>query len=84
MARREQHAGNRQHQVVPGLMQLVETVTNDGSGKLQKTALDLILRQPFAQAPSDGVEFFHRIHVTTAVTADHDPDFAHLVLSLSW
>ena len=84
MAGCEQHAGDRQHQIVPGLVQLVETVANDGGGKLQKTALDLVLRQSFAQTPSDGVEFRHRILVTTAVTADHDPDFAHLVRSLSW
>ena len=77
----EQHARDRQHQVMPGRMQLVETVANDGGGELQESALDVIVRQPLAQAPGDGVELFHRIHVTTAVTADHDSDLAHLALS---
>ena len=81
VTRREQHAGNRQHQVVPGLVQPVETVTDDRGGELQKAALDLIPRQPLAHAPGDGVELVHRIDVATAVTANHDSDLAHLALS---
>ena len=81
VAGREQHAGHRQHQVVPRRVQLVQTVADDGRGELQEPALDLVLWQPLSQASGDSVELRDCVLVTAAVTADHDPDLAHSVLS---
>ena len=74
----EEHARHGEHLVVPALAQAVEAVADDRGRELQEAALDLVLRQPFADAPRDGIEFGDRPAVPAAVAAHHDSGLASI------
>ena len=75
----EQHAGNRQHIRHPSVAQLVQTVTDDRRGELQKPAFHVVPGQALADTAGHGLEFPHRVAIPAAMAADHYAQFTHAV-----
>ena len=73
----EQHARHGEHAIDAARPQAVEPLAQHRPRKLQKAALDGIVRQALGQAVDQAMKLLDRVEVARAVAADHHADFAH-------
>ena len=62
------------------LAQIVETIADDGSRELKKAALDIVLRQAFADTARDRLKLAYGTLVAAAVTTHHDACFGPYIV----
>ena len=77
VAGREQHPGDREAKLGPAPAELVEPVADHRGRELEEPALDVVLREPLADAGRDRLELRDGLRVAAPVAAHHHPDPAH-------